>query len=143
MHAAFHLNNRSFQIQIVSFSESQPSINALIRSLLSSLTFTCLSSWSSVYQGLLQIALKKPRNGTSVFDQNLVTRDEILKYIFNPVFSALSTDHQGNLKERIKEVIRWIMADEKMKEAFGSIEQQGGYKLKRPLDKLQKSLINS
>jgi hypothetical protein len=61
-----------------------------------------------------------------------------LKYIFNPVFSALSTDHQGNLEEKIKDVIRWIMADEKMKEAFGSIERQGGYKLKRPLDKLQK-----
>lgn len=91
-----------------------------------------------VIQGLLQIALKKPKDGTSVFDQNLITRDEILKYIFNPVFSALSTDHQGNLKEKIKDVIRWIMADEKMKEAFGSIEQQGGYKLKRPLDKLQK-----
>jgi len=30
------------------------------------------------------------------------------------------------------------MADEKMKEAFGSIEQRDGYKLKRPLDKLRK-----
>jgi len=69
--------------------------------------------------------------------QNLITHDEILKYIFNPVFAALSREHQGNLKERIKEMIRWTMMDEKMKEAFGAIEQQGGYKIKRPLDKLQ------
>ncbi len=92
-----------------------------------------------VIQGLLQVASKKPRNEISVFDENLITRDEILKYIFNPVFDALSKDHQGHLKDKIKEVVRWIMADQKMKEAFGSIEQRGGYKLKRPLDKLRKA----
>jgi hypothetical protein len=92
-----------------------------------------------VIQGLLQVASKKPRNEISVFDENLVTHDEILKYIFNPVYDALSDDHKGNLKDKIKEVIRWIMADEKMKDAFGSIEQQGGYKLKRHLDKLRKA----
>lgn len=53
------------------------------------------------------------------------------------MFNALPSEHQGRLKEIIKDVIRWVMADEQMKEAFGSIEQQGGYKLKRPLDRLQ------
>jgi uncharacterized protein with PIN domain len=51
----------------------------------------------------------------------------------------LSTAHQGSLKQKIKEAMRWIMMDETMKEAFGSIEQRGGYTLKRSLDKLQKA----
>jgi hypothetical protein len=89
-----------------------------------------------IIRGLLAIALKKAKGGPTVFDQSLMTRDEILKLVFNPVIDALSTDHRGRLKEKIKEVIRWVMANEEMKNAFGSIEQQAGYKINRPLEKL-------
>ena len=89
-----------------------------------------------VIQGLLSIAIKKNRGGPSVFDQNLITNEQILKVVFNPIFGALASEHQGRLKEIIRDVIKWVMADESMKEAFGSIERQGGYKLRRPLDRL-------
>jgi hypothetical protein len=89
-----------------------------------------------VIRGLLAIAMKKAKGGPSVFDKEIITRDDILKLIFNPILDALSHEHQGRLKERIKEVIRWVMANEKMRDAFGSIEQQAGYKISRPLEKL-------
>jgi hypothetical protein len=88
-------------------------------------------------QGLLQVAIKKGKGGPSVFDEELITREDIMKYIFNPVLPALPSEHQGVLRERIKQVIRWIMQNEEMRNAFGSIEKQGGYRLKRPLDRLQ------
>ncbi len=89
-----------------------------------------------VIRGLLAIAIKKAKGGPSVFEESLITRDEILKSLFNPIIDALAKEHQGRLKERIKEVIHWVMAKEEMKEAFGTIEQQAGYKINRPLDKL-------
>jgi hypothetical protein len=89
-----------------------------------------------VIRGLLSIAIKKHRGGPSVFDQSLITNEQILKVVFNPIFDALASEHQGRLKDIIREVIKWVMTDESMKEAFGSIERQGGYKLRRPLDKL-------
>jgi hypothetical protein len=88
-------------------------------------------------QALLQVALKKSKGGPSVLDNALVTSEDILKFIFNPVFRALPVEHQNRLKERIRKVIRWVLADKEMNEAFGTIEQQGGYRLKRPLDNLQ------
>jgi hypothetical protein len=89
-----------------------------------------------VIRGLLSIAIKKNRGGPSVFDQSLITNEQILKGVFNPIFDALASEHQGRLKEIIRDVIKWVMADESMKEAFGSIERQGGYKLRRPLNRL-------
>ena len=61
-----------------------------------------------------------------------------MKLIFNPVLHALPSEHQVQLRDKIKQVIRWALEDPEMKAAFGSIEQQGGYKIKRPLDKLDK-----
>jgi hypothetical protein len=89
-------------------------------------------------QALLQIAMSKQKNGKSVFDDDLIKTDGILKFIFNPVLNALSPEHRENLKEKIQTVIRWALENDEMKEAFGAIEQQGGYKIKRPLDKLDK-----
>lgn len=89
-----------------------------------------------VIRGLLAIAIKKAKGGPSVFDKTIITRDELLKFVFNPIFDALSNEHQGRLKERIKEVIRWVMANKDMNEAFGTIEQMAGYKINRPLEKL-------
>ena len=89
-----------------------------------------------VIRGLLAIAIKKAKGGPTAFDESLITRDEILKSLFNPIIDALAKEHQGRLKERIKEIIRWVMAKEEMKEAFGTIEQQAGYKISRPLEKL-------
>jgi hypothetical protein len=89
-----------------------------------------------VIRSLLAIAIKKSRGGPSVFDKTVITRDEILKLIFNPIIDALSSEHQGRLKEKIKEVIRWVMANKEMNEAFGTIEQMVGYKINRPLEKL-------
>jgi hypothetical protein len=89
-----------------------------------------------VIRGLLSIALKRHRGGPSVFDKSVITNEQILKAVFNPIFDALASEHQGRLKDIISDVFEWIMSDDGMKEAFGSIERQGGYKLRRPLDRL-------
>jgi hypothetical protein len=89
-----------------------------------------------VIRGLLTIAIKKHRGGPSVFDENLISNEEIMKVVFNPIFDALASEHRRELKAKIDNVMKWVMADESMKDAFGSIERQGGYKLRRPLDRL-------
>jgi len=38
----------------------------------------------------------------------------------------------------VKEVIRWIMGREEMKEALGIIDQQSAYKIARPLERFTK-----
>jgi len=89
-----------------------------------------------VIRGLVSIAFKKSKGGPSVLDEGVITNDEIIRRVFNPIFDLLSNQHRKSLKERIKEVIRWVLAIEGMKEALGLIEQQAGYKTSRPLEKL-------
>lgn len=88
-----------------------------------------------ILRGLVSVAVKKAKGGPSASEENLVSRDDLVKSIFNPVFDALSRDHQTRLKEKIREVVRGIMAKDDMKEALGIIEQQAGIKISRQLDR--------
>jgi hypothetical protein len=91
-----------------------------------------------VLRGLVSMAVKNAKGGPSTSEENIITRDDLLKSIFNPVFDALSKSHKDRLKEKIKEVVHWIMAKEGMKEALGLIETQAGIKIGRPLEKFTK-----
>jgi len=91
-----------------------------------------------VLRGLVSMAVRNAKGGPSTSEENIITRDDLLKSIFNPVFDALSKSHKDRLKEKIKEVVRWIMAKEGMKEALGLIETQAGIKIGRPLEKFTK-----
>jgi len=56
--------------------------------------------------------------------------------VFNPVFKTLGRKHQGQLKEKIKEVMHLILSREETREALGIIEGRAGYKISNPLGKL-------
>jgi len=89
-----------------------------------------------VIRGLVSVAVKKAKGGPSALEESLVTRDELLRLIFNPVFDALSKQHQGRLRGKIREVVRWVLAREEMEEALGVIESRAGMTIRQPLEKL-------
>ena len=89
-----------------------------------------------VIRGLVSLAIKQSRGGPSIYNNNLISKDELLKFIFNPIFDALSDEHKGRLKDKINEVVQWIMSKEEMSQPLGIIEQQAGYRINRPLEKL-------
>lgn len=89
-----------------------------------------------VMRGLVSIAIKKAKGGTSVFDRELITRDEIVEKVFNPVFKTLSIKQQGLLKKKIREVMSLVLSREESKEALGIIEGRKGYKITAQLGKL-------
>jgi len=91
-----------------------------------------------VMRGLVSIAVKKAKGGSSVFERELITRDEIMEKVFNPVFKTLSRTHQRQLKEKIKEVMHLLLSREETKEALGIIEGRAGYKISNALGKLMK-----
>jgi len=91
-----------------------------------------------VIRGLVSIAIKNAKGGPSISEEIEITRDELIKLIFNPVYDALSRKHQGRLKEKIKEVIHLVKVRESMKDTLGIIEKAGGYKVSRPLSRLIK-----
>jgi len=91
-----------------------------------------------VMRGLISIAVKNAKGGPSAFDDNVIALETLIQWIFNPVFEALSKDHQRRLREKIKENIHGIMAREDMKEALEIIERQAAVKIARPLEKFTK-----
>jgi hypothetical protein len=95
-----------------------------------------------VIRGLVSVAIKQSRGGPSVYDQQIITQDELLNSIFHPIFDALSQEHRGRLKNKINEVIRWIMRREEMRDSLGLIEQQAGYRINRPLNKILEASKN-
>ena len=90
-----------------------------------------------VIRALVSIALKNSKGGPDVFEKSIVSCDEIVAQNFNHVWLALSMSHRRRLKEKIREVIRRIMARESMKEALGIIQQKQGYKIVKNLEKLR------
>jgi len=91
-----------------------------------------------VMRGLVSIAVKKAKGGSSVLERELITRDDIIEKVFNPVFKTLSRTHQRQLKEKIKKVIHLLLSREETKEALGIIESRAGYKISNALGKLMK-----
>lgn len=91
-----------------------------------------------VLRGLVSVAIKNAKGGPSAFEESIITRDDLVKLIFNPVFDALSREHQARLKAKIKDVIRLVMTREEMKGALEAIEEAKGYKISRPLEKFLK-----
>lgn len=63
-------------------------------------------------------------------------RAEIIEKVFNPIYKTLAKKHQGQLKEKIKEVIHLTLSRVETKEALGIIEGRAGYKISNPLGKL-------
>jgi len=91
-----------------------------------------------VIRALLSIAIKNIKGGPDVFEENVISCEEIIAHKFNHVWRALSKSHRKTLKNKIREVIRRILAREGMKETLGIIQQKQGYKIAKDLDRFQK-----
>ena len=66
--------------------------------------------------------------------------DEVIKFVFNRVYDSLSRQHQNNLKQKIRNVLRIILANPEIRESLGVIERRGGYSIHTSLDKLRKEV---
>jgi hypothetical protein len=95
-----------------------------------------------VIRALLSIALKNIKGGPDVFDESVISADDIIAHNFNHVWNALSVQHRERLKEKIRNVIRQIMLKEGMKEALSLVQQKQGIKIERDLDKFRKEAMN-
>jgi len=91
-----------------------------------------------VIRALLSIAIKNIKGGPDVFEESIISCDEIVAHKFNLVWKALSQEHKQKLKGKIREVIKRIMAKEDMKEAVGIIQQKQGYKIIRNLEQFKR-----
>ena len=90
-----------------------------------------------IMRGLVSIAIKKAKGGSSVFDNELITKDEIIELVFNPVFKTLSKKQQGHLKKKITDIMHLLLSMEETKDALGLIEGRKGYKISNQLEKLR------
>jgi len=91
-----------------------------------------------VVRALLSIVMKNiKKGGPDVFEESVISCDEVIAHKFNHVWKALSREHRGSLKNKIHEVIRRIMAKESVKESLGIIKQKEGYKIARNLEQFK------
>lgn len=95
-----------------------------------------------VIRTLLSIAMKNIKGGPDVFEKSIISCDEIIAHRFNRVWKALSQGHKKRLKDKIREVIRRILAREGMKEALGIIQQKRGYKISSDLERFKKEALD-
>lgn len=95
-----------------------------------------------VVQALLSIAVKSYKGGLDVFDSAIITFDDVIAQNFNYVWGALSDEHKGRLKAKIREVLKRILAKEGIKEALAIIQQKEGYKIRRNLEQFKKGAEN-
>jgi len=95
-----------------------------------------------VIRGLLSIAIKKGKGGPSVFEEAIVTQEEIVNQIFHPIFDALSDEHKGKLENKIKQIIAMFMKRETVKDLLEFIEKRSGWKVPRQLGKLESEAKN-
>jgi hypothetical protein len=91
-----------------------------------------------VVRTLLSIALKNAKGGPDVFEEKIITFDEIIASKFNYVWKVLSLEHKKALKSKISEVIERFLAKERVKESLGLIQQKKGYKITRNLEQFKK-----
>jgi hypothetical protein len=89
-------------------------------------------------RALLSIAMKSNKGGPSVFEESVISCNEIVSHQFHPVWKALSTEHKNRLSETIREVVSRFLARQDVKEALGLIEQKKGYKIQRNLEQFKK-----
>lgn len=93
-----------------------------------------------VIRALLSIAMKNIKRGSAeVLEESIITFDEVIAVRFNPVWKALSTEHRKALKAKITEVTKRALANEKVKEPLGLVQQKKGYKITRNLDQFKKA----
>jgi hypothetical protein len=92
-----------------------------------------------VIRALLSIAIKSIKGGPDVFEDKIISFDEVVAHNFNHVWKALSLEHRRSLKEKIREVIKRLLAKEDVKEALGIIQQRQGYKITGSLDQFKKA----
>lgn len=91
-----------------------------------------------VIRALLSIAMKNIKGGPDVFEKSIISCDEIVAHKFNRVWKTLSQEHRGRLGDKIREVIKRIMAKEGMKEALSVIQQKQGYKIAGNLEQFRR-----
>lgn len=93
-----------------------------------------------VVRALLSIAIKNFKRGLSEISQEkIISFDDVVATRFNPVWKALSTEHKNTLKSKVTEVTRRALANEKVKEHLGIIQQKKGYKIAHSLDQFKKA----
>lgn len=92
-----------------------------------------------VIRALLSIAMKNIKGGPDVFEESVISCDEIIAHQFNYVWKALSQEHKGRLKQKIHEIILRILAKEGIKETLGIIRQRQGYKIRQNLEQFKKN----
>jgi hypothetical protein len=94
-----------------------------------------------VIRSILSIILKNSKRGLTLsekeLEKQLITFDDIVASSFNYVWKALSTEHRNALKTKIANVTRSILADEKLKESLGIIQQKRGYRVSKNLEQFQ------
>ena len=91
-----------------------------------------------VIRALMDIALKNIKGNPTVSEEKLISCDDIVAQRFNHVWNALSQEHKENLKRKIREIIRRLMAREELKEALAIIQQKQGYKINQNLKQFKK-----
>lgn len=88
---------------------------------------------------IISVAIKNYKEGgPDVFEDKIIGFDEVVASRFNYVWDALSDEHRGRLKTKIKEVIRRLMAKENLKNELGLLQQKKGFKIAQPLKRFKK-----
>jgi len=98
-----------------------------------------------VIRTILSIALKNSKIGHDLtiedLKNNIITFDDVVASKFNYVWKVLSWEHKRVLKSKIIEVTKIILAEEKIKENLGIIQEKKGYKITNTLGQFQKEAI--
>lgn len=87
-----------------------------------------------VVRSLLSIAIKNMKGGPDVFEESIISFDEIAAHKFHSVWKALAQEHKQRLQHKIRDVIQRLMARPNLKEALTIIQQKRGIKIARNLD---------
>lgn len=94
-----------------------------------------------VIRSILSMMLKNSKRTSALskeeLEKQLITFDDIIASNFNYVWKALSIEHRNALKAKIGNVTRQILADEKLKESLGIIQQRKGYRVTKSLEQFQ------
>jgi hypothetical protein len=91
-----------------------------------------------VLRKLVELAFNKNRGGPSALEEATFDLPEIVEST-HPYWDALSEEHRGRLKRRVKRIMKRLITEEKeLAERIQALENREGYIIRAPLNQLQK-----